>query len=482
MATIQKMAAKTHGAAGHYLIIFRPPCLIPERSLVNRKPSPTRLRIESLEYRQLLAGDIDAHAIGTVLYIDGDSTANGLAIQSPSEGVFEVTGLPQGGSATTINEHVSESFVHIKELFVNLDDGDDVLVLTNLSLQGSVTIHTGDGDDFIGLGEFNDNGLLDSAVENILDGLLGALTITTNLTIDTADDNDTLQARNVVVKLATILMGEGNDSITLDGNGELGDPNFVPGVTTGAALTIGMGNGENSVSLEKLNAQSLSLILGDDQDTVSLKKSTITKRTDINAQNGANSIELEEVTSKSLGISLGLGNDEVSLDKVTTTGRTVIGDSFGNDSVELNEVTAKSLGVSLGVGNDELSLTDVTVAKSIDLAAGEGNDVITLLRIIAKSLDVWLDGGDDELSLDNVAITKCASLSGGLGNDSMVLDGVSAQTLKVSLGVGDDDISLEHVLVGKTATIDGGIGDNVYTDLGGNTFAKLNRKNFQTII
>lgn len=443
----------------------------------------TALRFEFLEQRQLLAGDIDARAIGSVLYITGDNTDNGVVVHSTSEGVIEILGLSEGGAATTINGKESESFVRIKDVFITLDDGNDTLILTDLTLSGSATIRTGDGNDFIGLGEFDDDDdLIEDLLEDLAGDVLGALTVKGAVNIDAADGNDTLLARNTTLNLSTIIFGKGNDTLTFDRNGEPADSDYVPGVTTTGPLTITLGDGQNAATFEGLTAQNLTVSAGNEQDTLIIEDSTVSKATNISVGDGTNTVSVEDFQGKSLGIALGVGNDTVTLEDITTTGRTVVGDGFGNDTLTITNLTAKSLGASMGIGNDTLTVTNATIAKSLDLAGDDGDDTVTLVGIIGKSLDVWLDAGNDNLSLQNVAITKKLSLSGGLGNDSIEVDGASASTLSVVLGTGDDDLELGHVIIAKATTLDGGAGANTYTDNGANSLAKLKTKNFPTVV
>jgi hypothetical protein len=435
-------------------------------------------QVESLEGRRMMAGDVDAYAIGNALYIKGDDTANGIVITSSSEGVIDVIGIEQSGDSTLINGYTSQSFTNIKYVISSLDDGDDALILTNLPLDKSVSIQTGDGNDFIGLGEFDNTGFVDE----IVDDLLGALTIGDTLAIDMGAEDNTLLARNVDTSLTSIATHEGDDTITLESQGSADDSDYLPGFTASKGLALYTGEGTNSVTLKGVVVSNLSVILGDGNDTVSLANVSATKATNIAGYDGTNTVAIDEVSSKSLIVSFGIGNDNVSLNRVTVAKGIALHDSYGNDLVALHEVSSKSLAISLGSGNDELTLDDISVTKSLSIRSAEGDDSLSLNGIIAKSLDVSLGSGDDELSFTNVAITNTTTVDGNNGSDSVVVDGLRSKSLKITLGNGDDEISLQHAQIASTGTIDGGKDNNVYTDVGSNSFAKLNRKNFQTIV
>lgn len=281
------------------------------------------LRVESLESRQMMAGDVNAFAINRILYINGDVAANGIALVDGGNGDFNLVGLIQGGSATTINGSAnSQVFTKIRDVVITMGKGDDAVAVSGITIKGNLYLAVSQGNDAIGLGDFADTGLFDNAV----DALLGSLTVQKSMIVSADDGNDTVLARALAVEKSFILTtGEGDDTVSFDTNG-------VAGVSS-----------------------------------------------------------------------------------------------------------LKGVTVSTAGGADTVSLNAMTVAKGLTVETGTENDEVTISNTTAKDVTVVLSTGDDEVIVDDLTVTK-------------------------------------------TGTFKGGPGINTYTDLGGNTFGKLKRDNFQNVI
>lgn len=253
---------------------------------MQRKQTTRNLKVESLESRQMLAGDVDAFAYGKFLYVMGDAADNGVAIVDGGNGTISVIGLEQGGSATTINGDAGPvNFNKISNIIVSTGKGNDAVVVSNLALKGNLSIFGDHGNDAIALGDFDDaNDLFDDAV----DPLLGALTVNKNVIIQDSHGNnsiliDGLDAR----KSMQIVTGNGDDSI--DWQGALGN-------VVGKSLTINSGNGNDAVTLANL---------------------AIGKTLTINTVTGDDDVTLRDLSAKSLNVVLGTGDDSVTVEDVT---------------------------------------------------------------------------------------------------------------------------------------------------------------------
>lgn len=256
---------------------------------MNRKRTHHTLRLENLESRQMMAGDVSSYAINRILYINGDANANGVALVDDGSGNINVVGITQGGSATTVNGGASQVFTKIKDVVISMGKGDDAVVVTDVALNGNLFISGGKDNDAIGLGEFADTGLIDDAV----DTLLGALSIKKSLIIDGSDGDDALMARaTTITKSLTVAMGLGNDTVTFDSSGG------SDGVTVLKTATFSGGTGDDNVSLERL---------------------TVTKSLSIATHSGDDSVTLDTVSAKSLGVSLGALDDDVTVSDSTVT-------------------------------------------------------------------------------------------------------------------------------------------------------------------
>src|SRR5206468_797797 len=91
-----------------------------------------------------------------------------------------------------------------------VNQGDDAVVLTRISLKGGVNIQLGNGKDIVGLGDFDNSG---SLVDSAVDGTLGAVAIENGLTINLQAGTNTLAAKSVT------LDGQGGPNLTITGSG-----------------------------------------------------------------------------------------------------------------------------------------------------------------------------------------------------------------------------------------------------------------------
>ena len=80
---------------------------------------PRRLFVESMESRQLMAGNVFANVIGGDLVLTGDNASNGVEVRQLGAGVYRVIGQVQGGAPTTIwlggvaaNSHVDKPLIY----------------------------------------------------------------------------------------------------------------------------------------------------------------------------------------------------------------------------------------------------------------------------------------------------------------------------------------------------------------------------------
>lgn len=442
---------------------------------MRRKPTRTALQLESLETRQALAGDVTVFAIGDTLHIRGDSADNGLVIYSSSAGVLNVTGINQGGSTTTVNDSSTHAFTGINNLIVTLGGGNDALVITDAAFAGSLTIQTGEGNDAIGLGEFTDE---DDLFDDAVDSLVGALTIDNSLVMVTGGGHNAIVAQNMTAKALTAIMENGDDTIRLLHHGEEGDSDYVPGVNIAGALSVSLGEGHNIAHFDGVTAKYLTLIGGNGIDEIDLDNLTLGREATINARDGANKIDIDTLSARSLLISTGLGNDDIELEDVTVRKSLNIHDNYGDDTIQLEDITARTAGIYSGAGNDTITVRDATLSSKLIASTGIGNDTLTIENLTAKNMLISLDLGDDTLAITNAAIAKKAAIDAAVGNDDLTIERLSAVNLTTTLGLGDDDLSLQYAVISKKAKIYGQQGTNTYTDLGNNTFGRLDRRNF----
>ena len=136
-----------------------------------------RLQLESLENRELMAGNVSVAFHNGDLYITGDGAANDVQVRQSSPGVYKITGQTHYNAATKINGNANGTSTATGvygNVFVSLGGGDDhldfgtgdarlITVPKNLSIDmgagndwanvrdvktgGNLAVHTGTGKD-----------------------------------------------------------------------------------------------------------------------------------------------------------------------------------------------------------------------------------------------------------------------------------------------------------------------------------------------
>jgi hypothetical protein len=146
--------------------------------------------IETLERRQMLAGQVTATVVDGRLFIEGDDAANSIVLdRSPSEEADHKIIRIRGVNSTAINGH--DAYIAtdvIGGISIELAGGNDVLTISNLRPKGSLSVALGAGDDrallrkiqttgnitLDGGANFDDITIRDSVVHGNLEGSGGA--------------------------------------------------------------------------------------------------------------------------------------------------------------------------------------------------------------------------------------------------------------------------------------------------------------------
>lgn len=109
------------------------------------KPKTFQPRLERLEDRQLLAGNVSAKLSGGNFIVRGDDAANRISVESTGENTLVVRGFD-----TRINgiSNAARVFSRVTgEIQIHLRGGDDLIRVTNLITPGNVLVSLGDGND-----------------------------------------------------------------------------------------------------------------------------------------------------------------------------------------------------------------------------------------------------------------------------------------------------------------------------------------------
>jgi hypothetical protein len=295
-----------------------------------------RLRIEPLEPRRLLAGDVAATFDSGALALAGDAVGNQLLISAgASPGELLITG--QNG--TTINGTHQQIFSGVTDFTATLGDGDDRLELTAALENTSFSLDGGAGNDILKLSGAN----LTSG-DNYIYGGSGDDTITlVNTTIESAYSVLNIEGDT---NLEGYVGATGNDIIRLNNTHIInqGDP-----FSSGAAVYI---YGEINIFADVVGGN----------DDISVKNTTI-----------------DSLGSEQSNPSL------VIYGEFNRNSRQV----GGNDRIVVDDLTINADGSTYGATTDVSIVGEYNVADSADSVLTGGNDDI---RVTGLSINLSGNG------------------------------------------------------------------------------------------
>jgi hypothetical protein len=469
---------------------------------MNRKPYRKTLNFEALETRRMLAGNITLSQSGTVLTLTGDLSDNAVLIRDTQTGggVIQIIGLDTPGpnsttSHTTINSAASKTLQGITAIVFNFsgsganaNTGNDAIVLTNLTLSGGVTINSGDGNCFYGIGTFDptQDHKVDLDIDASLGALtLGAVTLQKGMTINMGGGSNYLRVDQATLngpagKNLTVNMGEGTTIASFD----------QTSVAHLAAFTGQSSSGQLGLTLNDFSANYLSVNSSIGNDSISLTGNThINNAITMNLNFGDDVVDLDGVTAGSVSVLMGEGaNSYTGTDDIISANTTITAGSQA-DSVTISGGSTGSFNTGLagggnGVVGNTISLSNFTITNAATLGAGIGQtsapNQVTLNNVSAGSLSLTSGKGADVVSLTTVHVTKAFNLDTGAGNDTVTFNGVTAASLSAMLQLGADTVTVGNTTVTGKAAFGGGVGSDTFDDNGGNTFGTLSKVNFET--
>lgn len=295
-------------------------------------PSRRPLSLESLESRQLMAGDVSVGFEGGVLVIRGDNLANEVEMVSLTQ-AFSIRGL----NGTTINGVDGGRFVlpnPTSNVKVLLNGGDDVFdakaFFASFSpgeVTGNLEVIGGTGQDRIVISDMN---------------------IGNDLQIRTEGGSDSIELNRVVV---------GDDLDVSMGFDSSADAVKLSNVDALDQILINTDQGDDILNLNRVKGAHLTIHGGSGNNLINMTEIAIDYNLTINTFDGSDDILLGSTTADKIFFSTGGSNDQVDL----------IG------------VKARELDMLLGSGDDVIRLFSVSAADA-EINGQSGNDnVIDLL-------------------------------------------------------------------------------------------------------
>ncbi len=396
----------------------------------NPKPQSRRLFVESLERREVLAGNVTATLVGGLLTVTGDPAANRVVIwQNTNTGLFSVTGQNQVTPTKINNIGAGNNTVtfpgSVTSIYVDMKAGADFVTIargtsatnaagaagTAAEVPGSIWVYGGNDSDTISISV---NGGTDPTFDLplptaavIVDGGYQA----------SGTQNDTVTIRNSFIGAAAITTYLGNDNVTVQGS-----------VIASLAINtgwFGAGLDNDNVTLNGLASFSTSVAMGNSGTTSALD----------------NTLTINNALLGALVVTGGSGVDTVNIGATGQVGvvNTVISLLGGADTVIIRDFQAgltnddfQTIAALLGplpFGYDQLIASFPGIPGSLVIDAGAGIDDVRLTNVtVTSSLYVYLGAGDDQFRTTNVT-AFIAYIDGGLDTDRRSAAGLVADYL-----------------------------------------------------
>lgn len=343
----------------------------------------TRLHVEGLEDRRLMAGDLNAYVSGGTLFIRGDDAANGVSIVQQGLNRYSVTGFSTGTGNTLVNgQSAVRTFSGVtNDINVQLFGGDDAVIITqDDSLRQNFLGSVGGSSGPITTNPEAPNRAQTDPIRT---------TVPQNLFIDTGNGNDTVGANVRIGRdghggVGTIITGDGSDGVRVErsvvkstlviNTGNQNDDVVLANVGIAGTLNTHMGAGNDLFRANRYVADTAVINTGADTDA------------GIRIANSHTDHDTVLLTES--------GNDAVVVSNYSAGGNMVVNTGTGNDTINGSQIRVKGdATLDSGSGSDRVALADLNVLDDVFIFLGSGNDV---LRIQDSRADrVLLRGGAD---------------------------------------------------------------------------------------
>ncbi len=435
-----------------------------------------RRTFESLENRNLLAGNVTTSYAGGVLTLTGDAAANNVQISENSSFVWTV----KGNAGTKIDGANSQTFSTVVTINADLAAGNDVLAVQNGSLLGELNVQYTPGVSGSKTTQISN---LQVAALDVEQATAGSnvvslnnvfLTTTGPCKVVTGDRNDVVTENKVTAFAAQITTNGGNDVVTVTNcygadaiDVETGDGSDVATVRDSHSdAEIKIDTGENPTDgndvINFSGLQSDSLIVEDlyGSNTVVGKNSS--------------------TTGGAIDIDMDAGNDTVILSGLHAGEALLVYVQSGKNVATVTNCTSAGELYIQGVGpastrNVITVANSKSTAEQFSMDLSDGTDVVTVNNVSAAA-DSYFHGygGANVLSVNKLHINGKYSLITLDGNDTVVLEAVS-----LAPGSTSGDLTIELGNGRNSAVIDRLACDNLSLD-GGNQIDAVTMTNSST--
>ncbi len=477
-------------------------------SLYRRSKSPRtsqqtnsrRLRLECLENKNLLAGDVATSFDGVNLVLTGDLNDNSFRIIRNGAAVGAVT--VEGLAGTTIDTMGAMDFTVTGDIVINFSDGGDNSVTVGenpipqpdpIQLAGNVSLTGGAGTDSLLFTNASVDGNV--SVDDLAGGLFSFLTtlestvIGGDLTMDSAAGKPELSIDDSTVDGSVTMVGNSvsNESFLVVSSSAVGGDirHFTESITSVTQLeSVDVGDdvivdgqgGEDRVIIQQASGSTVATTIGDDlriitrggDDEVTL--SSIDVGDDLQYRGGdgndlflMESADVTNIIGDDLYASAGDGVDDIGINDVEIGDKLRVsmgaGDEEEREFLAIGTTTVGSSAlISLGTGLNDAAVEETHAGRSLTIVGRGTNDIFLFDVTSTHFVTIITSSGEDDVSM-NAVNTHSALVSTHAGNDTVsISDDSIFDYLFVLLGSGDDTLTLDGVTVERFAVFSGGSG------------------------
>lgn len=361
------------------------------------------LRMERLEEKVPLAGDVTVAVVNGDLLITGDVQANSLIVEegSPDGHQYRIIGR----DLTTVNGGLPNEWYFVdgvtRDVIVNLgDDADTFRAYGTPGVSGfekpfavgrDLRINTGAGEDRISLGVTEAE-----EITSVFSFSQSPVSVGRDLIINSGADADNFLFSATVVSRNLTISDSGGDT-HLEVFPTFLYPQFPFPMAVDGNVTVTTGGGSDFIALDEITiGGNVTYGLGGGDDVGIIQNFSAGGSVLVNLGSGLN---LAQISSAPIGggvLVTGTGVNDVQLDLLDVASAIVVTTNSGDDLIYILNSTAGSAVITSGGGADYVQFTDA----AFDL------------------LMVSLGSGSDTLNLDGVQATLAVLLGGG-GTDTL---------------------------------------------------------------
>ncbi len=446
----------------------------------NQNFSPAQhTRLECLEPRLAPAGVVTVTTAGSVLNITGDGSDNSILVTEVADGQWRIHGPGTSFKLGAAGAEVAELFVNARSsIKAVLNGGADSLELVEITLPGTLNVAGNAGNDQITLKSVTLNGAvtLDGGTEADTVNISINSSINQTLTVKMGAGDDVVRLGDGTYRNVNVDMGTGVEEFNLAGRvhvfGSLTASTAGTGsfflrteslVVTGA-LALKSLAGTNVVEVNSVNAGSqtfiggaFSITTGAGTDIFKLRGAiTVGGAFTLKAGNGLNQVQ-------SQALDVGAPLTELAVGSISYTGGT--GEDFWDLFSTSVKVGAAAM-FTLGAGTNEVTFTGTTlrIGGGLTYVGDAGEDEMNLdVNYLEIGGPVSFKGGNGANQLDIYPVYgRIGSVSyvGGTGIDQAWIGDIEGSTTRLviggnvsaTLGAGQSEFSLRDLAVYGTVT------------------------------